>query len=248
MSETALLAILLILCGGAVGSFAAVLADRLPQDQDVLRVPSACRTCATPLPWRDKLPLLSFLIQGGKCRHCGAPIPRRLFYSEVLGMALAIVAILVAQGPLHMVLGAAYLWCLMALAICDLSVYRLPDALTGLLFAIGLSLAWEDPARALLFGFADGLAAAGIFWLIRIGYHRLRGREGLGLGDVKLMAGIGAALGLQAVPVVALVAALSAMALTLVLHITARKGLSATLALPFGAYLCGAAALVWAWP
>ncbi|EAQ25960.1 prepilin peptidase [Roseovarius sp. 217] len=247
MSGTASLAFFLIATGAAVGSFLAAWADRLPRGESIVGPRSRCQSCAGQIGWRDMAPVLSWLWLGGKCRSCGAAIPKRLFYAELGGMALAVLAVWVAESPLHMVLGAGWLWVLMGLVLCDLAAFRLPDGLTGPLFLIGILLAWEDPSRDLWGALIGAAVGAGTFMALRIGYQTLRGREGLGWGDVKLMAGIGAGLGVMALPVVTLVAAVLAMA---VAGITAlRRGArpDGDLAIAFGAYLAGAAGLVWIW-
>lgn len=239
MQDPVPLAVFLCLAGAAAGSFLAAWADRLPRGESILARPSACRDCGARIGWRDLVPVLSWLALGGRCRRCGAAIPRRLFHAEIGGVALAAAAIWVAQSPAQMALGALYLWLLMGLALCDLAAFRLPDALNAALLTTGLALAVQ--AGALGAGLIGAGVGAGAFLAIRLGYGLLRGREGLGLGDVKLMAGIGAGLGWQALPLVALLAALWAMAWALL-----RGGVTARdTEIPFGAYLATAAGVLW---
>jgi len=234
------LALFLLVTGAAAGSFLALWAERLPHGEGVVLRGSRCRDCGARIGWRDLVPVLSWLWLGGRCRGCGAAIPRWLFHAELGGVTLAALAILVAPTLATMALGAVWLWLLMGLALCDLTAMRLPDPLNAALLATGLGLGMLGPgAGAALIGAGAG---AGAFLAIRLGYHALRGREGLGMGDVKLMAGIGAALGWQALPLVALVAALGALALTLALR---RGAVARDAEIPFGAYLCAAAGLVW---
>jgi leader peptidase (prepilin peptidase)/N-methyltransferase len=247
MSGTASLAFFLIATGAAVGSFLAAWADRLPRGESIVGPRSRCQSCAGQIGWRDMVPVLSWLWLGGKCRSCGAAIPKRLFYAELGGMALAVLAVWVAESPLHMVLGAGWLWVLMGLVLCDLAAFRLPDGLTGPLFLIGILLAWEDPSRDLSGALIGAAIGAGTFLALRIAYQTLRGREGLGWGDVKLMAGIGAGLGVMALPVVTLVAAVLAMAVAGIAALRRGARPDGDLAIAFGAYLAGAAGLVWIW-
>ncbi len=245
MTETALLAAVLILLGPVAGSFLAAWADRLQRDESIVHPPSRCRTCDARIGWRDLVPVVSWLWLRGRCRACGAPIPRRLVLAEIGGLGLAILAVLTVPSSPQMVLAALWLWLLMGLMMCDLAALRLPNALTGSLLLTGLGLAWQDPLRGLGDGLIGAAIGAGAFWLIRLGYQRLRGQEGLGLGDVKLMAGIGAGLGAMALPVVALIAAVSALILAGIAAVQSGQRPQATLEIPFGAYLSGAAALVW---
>jgi leader peptidase (prepilin peptidase)/N-methyltransferase len=240
-----ILAFVVIIFGGAVGSFLALVADRLPLDEDIIRRPSQCRTCQAPVAWRDKLPILSYLLLGGQCRSCNGEIPKRLYYTEAAGVALASLAVVVAASPLHMLLGALLLWCLMGLVLCDFADFRLPDFLTLALFLIGMALAIEDPDRNVQGALIGAAVGAGSFWVIRVGYKAFRGREGLGMGDVKLMAGIGAAVGVTALPVTALIAALGALLITALKGWRGSAEVKSTTAIPFGAYLSIAAGIVW---
>jgi leader peptidase (prepilin peptidase)/N-methyltransferase len=246
MPDTAPLAFFLILSGAAVGSFLAAWADRLPRDESIVGAPSCCRGCGMRIGWRDLVPVVAWLALSGRCRACGAAIPRRLFYAEIIGMGLAILAIWVAATPLEMVLGALWLWGLFGLVLCDLSDFRLPDALTGLLILTGSAMAWSDPARGLPDALIGAGAGAGAFLAIRLAYQMVRRREGLGLGDVKWMAGIGAGLGWAALPMVALVAALGALTVTAARALRGARADGST-EIPFGAYLAAAAAVIWLW-
>ncbi|MFZ5964839.1 prepilin peptidase [Thalassococcus sp. BH17M4-6] len=242
MPDPAAVALLLILVSPAIGSFLGVLIDRWPRGIGVITPRSACRSCATPLAPRDLIPILSFARNRGRCRHCGAAIPPLWLYTEIIATGAAVLAVILGQGPLEKTLIAAVLWTLWPLAVIDARHYRLPDPLTATLAL--LALAWAlrpggDP------GFAawGAVLGAGSFWLLRLGYRALRRREGLGLGDVKLMVGLGALVGpldLAALVLVAALGALAAAALT-------PGGLRARRRLPFGTALCAAGAAVWLW-
>lgn len=240
-SEIAL-AVLLLLCAPAVGSFLGVVIDRVPRGEDVVARRSACRACARPLAPRDLVPVLSFVARRGRCASCGAAIPPWLLYTELAATGAALVALAAGGGPLQVLLNAGLLWLLLALAVSDLQWLRLPDVLVaslGLLVAAHVIL-FADPGAAAL-GAALG---AGSFWGLRAGYRRLRGREGLGLGDVKLMAPLGALTGPWDLPLMVLLAALVALAAALILGARAGHTLDAAQPLPFGAPLCAATALV----
>lgn len=245
MTETAPLAAVLILLGPVAGSFLAAWADRLQRGESIVHPPSRCRSCDARIGWRDLVPVISWLWLGGRCRACRAPIPRRLVLAEIGGLGLAVLAVWAMPTFPQMALAALWLWLLMGLLMCDLAALRLPDALTGCLLLTGLGLAWQDPLRGPGDGLIGAAVGAGAFWLIRLGYQKLRGQEGLGLGDVKLMAGIGAGLGVMALPVVALIAAVSALAWSGIAAFRSGQRLQAKLELPFGAYLAAAAALQW---
>ena len=235
----------LVAMSPAVGSFLGVLIDRLPRGEDVVAARSACRACGTRLGPADMIPILSFALSRGRCRHCGAPIPAFLVYVEIAAIGAAVLAAIVADSPAQMALGAGYLWCLLALSVTDLRGFVLPLPLTAALLPLGLGLAAVGPGAEIWSAVAAAAAGSGAFLAIRIAYRHLRGREGLGLGDVWLMAGIGAATGPRLVAMVVLIAALAALLAAGLAAWRSGRRLHGALKLPFGTFLCAAAALVW---
>lgn len=229
--------LLILFLGPFVGSFMALVADRYPREEDVVWTRSHCRACGTVLGVVDLIPVVSFLAMQGRCRHCGAPIPRFTLLAEVLGFFCGLWAVLGTTNTAEAILAACFLWCLLGLALTDWLHFVLPDWLNAVLFIFAMTLPSQDPQLKLL----GAVLGAGSFALIRVAYQRLRGREGLGMGDVKLMAGLGAFTGPFALPLLALIAALLTLAAALVLGRTHRHA-----AMPFGVALCVAAALLWA--
>lgn len=229
----------LLLIAPAIGSFMGVLTDRLPRGEDVIRSPSRCRRCDTRLGPRDLVPILSYAAQRGRCRHCGAPVPGYLWLMEIAALGLAALAILRGGELWEVWCSAALLWLLLTLAVCDLIWFRLPDGLTAALAALCLGTALAS--GFFLYALGGALIGVGAFWLLRIAYRAARGREGLGLGDVKLMAGLGALVGPHDLPLLVLIAALAALLAALL----TRGGLRRDLPLPFGAALAAAGALLW---
>ena len=233
---------LAVLLAGPVGSFLAVWAER-SCDGRALSAPSACTGCGRRLAARDLIPVVSFLLRRRRCRYCGTALPWRLLAAEVLAIAAALAAIVVTETWPGLALTLGYLWLLLALGVTDLICLRLPDVMTGLLFALGLGLAWLDgrgPGNALVGGAIGAVTLLALRW----GYQGLRGREGLGLGDVKLAAGIGAGLGVLALPWVGLLASLAGLAAA-ALGVFGRANRDTPL--PFGVFLCAAAGLVLLW-
>lgn len=243
--------LLLVLVGPFIGSFLGVLADRLPRNEGVILNHSECRSCQFRLGPRDLIPVLSYVLNRGKCRHCGATIPPWLLYTEIAATGLAFLAALAGDTPLQAWSYAAFLWLLLTLAMTDLTTFRLPDVLTGALFIVALWLALlpggVGPESALI----GALAGTGSFWLLRHLYRRLRKQEGMGLGDVKLMAGLGAYAGYEDLPLIVLGAALMGLGAAM---LTRRPQPNRPTqlpigqrALPFGAALCAATAALWLW-
>jgi len=172
--------------GLVAGSFLATLVIRWPQGKS-LAGRSSCDSCGTTLAVRDLVPLLSAAVTRGRCRHCGAPIPPRHLHLELAAAALGALALFAAPGPAGLA-GALFGWLLLALMALDLDHFWLPDRLTLPLLALGLLLGNGTPAQRI----AGAVLGGGGFLLLALGYRRLRGRDGLGLGDAKLMAGLGA--------------------------------------------------------
>ncbi len=135
-------------------------------------------------------------------------------------------------------------WSLLALAWIDWHTLRLPDALTLPLMALGLAAAWADSSAALASGLVGALAGYAALFGLSVIYRRLRGREGLGQGDAKLLAAGGAWLGWQALPWVVLLAALLGLAVA-GLHRMRGGELTAQTALPFGPPLAAAIWIAW---
>ncbi len=233
----------LLLAAPCVGSFLGVVVLRLPAGRSVLRGRSACPRCGVGLGVLDLVPILSWCFARGRCRHCGAGISWRYPAIEVAALATAAWSLAVLPGWLAWG-GCALGWSLIALAAIDARHLLLPDALTLPLVPAGLAVAWAvDPAK--LPGHALG-AAAGFLALAAVGlaYRRLRGREGIGLGDAKLFAAAGAWVSWQGLPSILLLAAAGALAW----HLAAAR-LSGRRPggheLPFGPYIAAALWLVW---
>ena len=241
--------VLLILMGPFAGSFAAVLADRLPRGEDWVRARSACRACGRGLGLRDLVPILSFAMRRGRCGHCGAAIPGWLWLAEIAGGGIAVLAALAAPTAGGAWAGAVAGWLCLALVLTDLTRFRLPDLLTGALavWALVLSLAGIGPAPSPGMALLGAALGAGSFALLRRAYRGLRGREGLGAGDVRLMIGLGALVGPWALPWLTLLAATAALGVAATRALTGGgvRALRGTRPLPFGAALAAAGWALW---
>lgn len=239
--------VLLLLTAPCVGSFLGVLVVRLPAGKPLVLGRSACPHCGVVLKARDLVPLASWLASHGRCRTCGARLG--LFYPliELLALAVALWAYALVPGwPLWAtcLLG----WMLLALALIDARHLELPDGLTLPLIPAGLLVAWLLAPEQILAHVIG--AAAGFLFLAGLAllYRRLRGREGIGLGDAKLLAAAGAGLGWQGLPSVILIAAAGGLAGALLQARLGREGtrrLDAKRPLPFGPYLAAGFWLVW---
>ncbi len=224
-----------VLVGLVVGSFLNVVIHRVPRRESVVRPGSRCPACGAPIRWRDNLPVLSWLLLGGRCRVCRAPIPVR-YPAVELAAAIVAVAALQRYGPgLPGAEAALFGWTSLALGVIDLEHRLLPDVLTypsmagGLAFALAGGLASLPDA---LLGLGVGAA---IPTAVIVAYRWLRGVEGMGWGDVKYLGAIGAVLGWRGCLQVLVVASLLGAAVGLGL-VAAGRG-SRDTELPFGTFL-----------
>lgn len=184
----------LFLVGLAVGSFLNVLIHRLPAGESVFLPGSRCPTCAAPIRVRDNLPVLSWLSLGGRCRDCRTRIPVRYPLVELLTGVLFVWA--PETGDPALVASRIFLLSLLlALALTDWERMVLPDALTLPGAALGLVLSGPRSDLDLVTSAAGALLGATLLFSLRALWLRFRGVEAVGLGDVKLLALIGAFLG-----------------------------------------------------
>ncbi len=223
-----------------VGSFLGVLVARLPAGRGVVGGRSACPACGHALGPADLVPVASFLALRGRCRYCAAPIAPFHLWVELAAFGVAAWAAAAGERGALLWCGCVLGWTLLALAWIDARCQRLPDALTLPLLLAGLGeAAWLEPQGLTDRAFGAALGAAGLYALAWA-YRRLRGREGLGGGDAKLLAAGGAWVGAGVLADVLLVAALGGLAWA------CRRGWpdpSARLA--FGPFLAGGIWLAW---
>lgn len=225
------------------GSLMGVLARRLPAGRSVGMARSACDSCGATLGAHELVPVLSYALQRGRCRHCNAPIGVFHLAMELAAVGIALWAASVFGGAAlwaSCILG----WMLLALAVCDWETFRLPDALTLPLLLLGLGTTWWLWPEAV----ADRALAAALGYLafrgVALLYRRLRKRDGLGAGDAKLLAAAGAWLGVAALSWVVLLAAVIGLALAGALALRHRR-VSGRLMIPFGPCLALATWLLW---
>ncbi len=233
----------LMLAGPCVGSFLGLLAARLPAGKPVAWGRSACPDCGHLMGPLDLIPVLGWVMSGGSCRHCGGGVSWAYPAIELGALAIAAWSLAVAPGWLAWA-SAGLGWTLLALAVIDARHTLLPDGLTLPLIQAGLAVAWAlDPGR--LADHAIG-AAIGFVLILALGlaYGRLRGREGIGLGDAKLFAAAGAWVAWEGLSGVLLLGSAAALAGHLVRARLTGQPLKDR-ELPYGPYIAGALWLVW---
>lgn len=206
--------------GLAFGSFANVVVWRFPRGESLSSPGSHCPSCGRPIRWSDNIPVVSWLVLRARCRDCAAPIHWRYPAIELLTALLWVLAVYEFGMTPTAVLAAVIFYLLLILAFIDLDVRRLPNTIVGVLAIVGaigvlisqftnLALApvtlapgaAMSPVVAALIG---SLSAAGVSLGIASLYSGMRGRSGLGMGDVKLLGALGPFLGLYTIGVLIL--------------------------------------------
>ncbi len=234
-----IVAFLIFTIGACIGSFLNVCIYRLPHEKSVISPGSACPKCGHGLSWWENVPILSFLVLCGKCRSCGEKISVQYPLVELLS-ALSALALWYKFGlSSSLIIYFCFSSGLLIVTFIDIAHQIIPDVVSLPGIAIGFlssfllqEISWSDS----LFGI---LAGGGILYLVSWGYYLIARREGMGGGDVKLLAMIGAFLGWKAIPlVIFLSAATGALVGSAIMAL--RKGDRHT-AVPYGPFLAGAA-------
>jgi leader peptidase (prepilin peptidase) / N-methyltransferase len=261
--DTATAVVVAAVVGLCVGSFLNVVVHRLPRmlerdwqlqcaelrgespssaERYNLAVPrSACPSCGHGITALENVPVLSWLVLRGKCSSCGTRISPRYPIVELLGGAVAAYAVW-RLGPSWKALAACvFLWMLIALTFIDFDTQLLPDDLTLPLLWAGLAANLFDlfvPLKTAVIGAIAGyLSLWAVYWVFRI----IRGKEGMGHGDFKLLAALGAWLGWQMLPLIILLSSVVGAAIGLALLVF--KGRDHDIPLAFGPYLAIAGAI-----
>lgn len=220
--------------GLCIGSFLNVVIYRLPLGQSLATPSSRCRTCDYSLRWFDNIPVISWALLRGRCRKCGVGVSWQYPLVELITAALFVLVVWQTPvGPL--VVSRLLLVCiLIALFGIDLEHQILPNSITlpGIVIGLLLSLIAPPGWRDALLG---ALLGAGILYAIAGAYYLWRREEGMGMGDVKMLAMIGAFLGWKAVLVTLVLSSCAGAFIGVVLMSVQRGGMK--LALPFGTFL-----------
>ena len=260
---TQFIAVFVFLFGLVIGSFLNVCISRLPQGKSVVTPSSRCPKCGKSIKPYDNVPVLSYLFLGGKCRACKTRISPIYPAVELLTGLLFLTCYVVYGNSVETIKWAAFSAILVVLIFTDWRERLLPDTVNFAGLAIGLIISFfvrpedgaalwianhlfEFPPPAPIISFADALIGAavggGVLWLVGEGYFRLRGREGMGLGDVKMMLMAGAFLGLRRTLLTILLGSVLGAILGAIFILSSRKG--SDYELPFGTFLGAAALLV----
>lgn len=223
--------------GACFGSFSGVLIARLPEGENIATVPSHCDSCGKPIKAYDNIPLVSYVVLGGKCRHCKAKIPFSAFLVELLNAVLWCAFAYLSKyfGYTYSIVSALAATALLTAAFIDFRHGYIPDGISVFLAVIGAIACFFDKTYVVwsqrLLGLGFTLVFFGGFYLAA---RFLFKKEALGLGDVKLMIAAGLVLGIKSAFFATLVASVVA---SVVLGIRAAKKNEKGVEYPFAPFL-----------
>jgi leader peptidase (prepilin peptidase)/N-methyltransferase len=220
--------------GLVVGSFLNVCIHRLPRHESLVWPGSHCPSCGKPIRWFDNVPVVSYLLLGGRCRQCRVRIPVKYPLVELTTMLVFVAHYAVLGVQPLLVVRLVFSAVLIVLFVIDLEHHILPNPITlpgivaGLAASVWLWPGWRDSLLGILLG-------GGVLWAIAEAYFRIRKEEGLGFGDVKMLAMIGAFLGWQQVLVTLVLSSLTGSLVGVALVLAGRGTMK--YALPYGTFL-----------
>lgn len=222
------------LLGLAVGSFLNVCIHRVPRGGSIASPPSQCPGCGYRLHWYDNVPVLSYLLLRGRCRGCRAPISIRYPMVEIVTMALFVLHLYVFGWTALMAVRLVFASALVVLFAIDLEHHLLPNVITlpGIVAGLVASTMLPPGVWDALLGTILG---GGVLWLIGEAYYRYAGQEGMGGGDVKMLAMVGAFLGWKLVLVTLVLSSVAGSLIGLLVIAVRRGGMK--YALPYGTFL-----------
>jgi len=226
--------------GIIVGSFLNVVILRLPAEQSIVSPGSHCPHCQMAISWYDNIPLLSFIVLQGRCRGCTRPLSWQYPLVELAGGVFAL-AVWLCFPPASFLPYFAFLAALVVVVFVDCEYQIIPDVITlpgvivGLAFALaGLTIGWRDSLLGVILG-------GGVLYLISAVYFLITKRQGMGGGDIKLLAMIGAFLGYQALPFILFASSL--LGTCAGLYAMGQQGKGGKTVIPFGPFLAMASAI-----
>lgn len=234
-----LFALIIFIIGLCFGSFGNVLIDRLPKGLGVVKPPSHCFKCKKPIKFYDNIPLISYLILNGKCRACKIPFTSRHFFVELLS-GLIFLALFLKLGFTWFFLECLiFSWGMLVASFIDLDHRILPDVFTLPGIVMGIAGSLLNPERIFLDALFGVFIGGGLLWLIAYLYAVIKKEEGMGGGDIKLLAWIGAVLGWKSIIFTILVSSILGSIVGLMVAARQKSGLKT--AIPFGPFLSLAA-------
>lgn len=225
----------LFLLGACIGSFANVVIYRLPANKSVVRPGSHCGACGKPVRWYFNIPILSWFLLRGKCAECGTSFSFRYCLVEILTATLFVMAWYFVGPSWFLLEILIFLACLVICSFIDIDHFILPDVFTLSGIVIGLLGSLLNPERSFYDAILGVLFGGGFLWAISYFYFLVRKEEGMGGGDIKLLAWIGAVLGWKAIAFVIISSSVIGSVFGIWAAIRSKKGMKTVI--PYGPYL-----------
>ena len=230
---------LAVLFGSVIGSFLNVCIHRIPIGESIVFPPSRCPHCQKPIRPIDNIPIVSYLLLRGRCHNCAAPISARYPVVEAITGVAAAAAVWRFDVTVDALVAFVFVAALIVITFIDFDHQIIPDviSLPGIAIGLGLSLILDRP------GVINALVGAalgyGVLYAVATGYYWLRHEEGMGGGDLKLLAMVGAFLGWKAVPLTLLLGSLTGSVVGV--SLMAVRGRDSRAPIPFGPFLAAGA-------
>jgi leader peptidase (prepilin peptidase) / N-methyltransferase len=227
--------VLVFTFGLIIGSFLNVCIYRLPRNLSIVRPPSSCPACGEPIHSYDNIPILSYLFLKGRCRDCGAAISIRYLTIEFMTGVFFVMLLWMFGFTIDLPVYLLFVSLLITISFIDLEFTIIPDVLSLGGLVVGLALSFFRPTLGILDSVLGVLLGGGVLWAIAFFYELVRKQEGMGGGDIKLLAMIGAFCGIQGV-IFSLIAG-SFVGALVGIPLTFKKQEGMKYALPFGPFL-----------
>jgi leader peptidase (prepilin peptidase)/N-methyltransferase len=221
--------------GAAVGSFLNVCIVRLPAGQSVVYPPSRCPQCGARIRSWDNIPLISYLLLRGRCRSCGRRISARYPVVEALTGLMFVLLLQRFDLSPHLGVAALFMAALIVITFVDLDHQIIPDVISLPGIVVGLVVSALGYGPSLVDSALGVVCGGGILYAVAFGYHALTGREGMGGGDIKLLAMIGAFVGWRGVLVTLVLGSFTGAVVGVTLMLA--RGADTRLPIPFGPFL-----------
>lgn len=231
--------VFVIILGALWGSFANVCIARIPKNKDVVSGRSNCPKCKKKIVWHDNIPIISYLILDGKCRKCKKSISFQYVNVELLGViSFALIYLLYGISLTTLLLFILSLSFIIIFFI-DLKHFIIPNSVTFPMMTLGFVKSFDPNLNPIFPNYVNsligGLFGYGIIWSIIFFYKQIKKKEGMGLGDAKLLGVIGLWFGLKAVPFVIFIS--SSIAIISVIPDLIKKSKKLSSQIPFGPYI-----------
>ncbi|MCF8027136.1 MAG: prepilin peptidase [Desulfobacteraceae bacterium] len=232
---------LVFFMGLCIGSFLNVCISRIPRELSIVRPGSRCPDCSTAIAFYDNIPVISWLLLKGRCRACGKTISLRYPLVELATGAMAVFVMLKYGISVSALIYFLLICALITISLIDLDHRIIPDSISLPGIAAGFLAAFLLPELSWLDSLIGILIGGGILYAVALGYYLFAGKEGMGGGDIKLLAMLGAFIGWKGVFFTIFAASLIGTAVGVAMMIASGKNLK--FAVPFGPFLSAGAVI-----